>query len=168
MTPVRVLMSDIIAETAHVFGVTVEDLKGTDRTVKYVYPRHVCGYLGKRLTSLSYPQIGRALGGRDHSTIIHAYHRTEERAARDPEFAAYVDAVRIRVLTTRERAEQRRREAAAIKQEKMRQQMAQLEQFAREEAQRQAVATPMDDMEEISAAVAAYRAKGGSFVEVRA
>ena len=41
-------------------------------------------YLARRLTSLSYADIGRGLGHRDHTTIMHAERRLTERLAHDP------------------------------------------------------------------------------------
>lgn len=155
----RVLLADIIAEVAHVFRVPEAALKGRSRSRRIVKPRFVCCYLGHRLTYLSYPQIGALLGNRDHSSIIHGKKDAEYHIGRDPEFRAYVDAVRIRLLTTHQRTEQRLREAARRVREQ-------------EEAERieTEAANPIvpNDMDDLSNAVAAYRANGGSFVEVYA
>jgi len=40
-----------------------------------VFPRQVAMYLARELTDASLPQIGEEFGGRDHSTVIHAYER---------------------------------------------------------------------------------------------
>jgi chromosomal replication initiator protein len=42
-------------------------------------------YLARELTDQTLPAIGKAFGGRNHTTVMHAYKRTAERIARDPE-----------------------------------------------------------------------------------
>ncbi len=42
------------------------------RSKSVVIPRQIAMYLSKELTNLSYPEIGRNFGGKDHTTIIHA------------------------------------------------------------------------------------------------
>lgn len=54
------------------FGVSVKDIESDYRIREYVTPRHVAMYLAHKLTKMSFPQISRATGGRDHSTAIHA------------------------------------------------------------------------------------------------
>lgn len=176
----RLFASDIITEVSHVFGVPEAILKGPLRAQRYVRPRHACYYLAQHLTQLSYPMIGRALGGRDHSTIIHGVRQAENRLERDPEYQAYVDAVRIRLLDSRARAERRRLEALVVQRERIRlekeereRQKLELERQAREAAavagEAEAIAqAELDDMDELSRAVVAYRASGGTFYEVRA
>ena len=68
-------MAEIIAQVASYTGVTVQDIQGQSRKRKIVYPRHMVCYLAKKHTNLSYPQIGKLLGGRDHSTVIHGEYK---------------------------------------------------------------------------------------------
>jgi chromosomal replication initiator protein len=42
-------------------------------------------YLSRELTDATLPAIGRAFGGRNHTTVLHACRRAEERMAQDPE-----------------------------------------------------------------------------------
>lgn len=51
------------------------ELLGTSHTHEIVLPRHVAMYLVRRYTVHSLPQIGRRFGGRDHSSIHHAYNK---------------------------------------------------------------------------------------------
>jgi chromosomal replication initiator protein len=55
------------------FSLDVEQLKGKSRTRDLVHARQVGMYVCRELTDLSYPQIGKEFGGRDHTTVIHAY-----------------------------------------------------------------------------------------------
>ena len=54
-------------------------------------PRQVAMYLAKNLTSLSYPDIGRQFGGRDHTTVIHAVKRIESLQDSDAAIQEEVD-----------------------------------------------------------------------------
>ncbi len=63
----------IIEKTASMFGLAVDQLRGKSRTRDLVHARQVGMYVCRELTDLSYPQIGKEFGGRDHTTVIHAY-----------------------------------------------------------------------------------------------
>lgn len=63
-----------ILETSSVhFGFSLEDLCGPSRRRPLVMARQIAMYLFRDLTDYSYPAIGREFGGRDHTTVIHAY-----------------------------------------------------------------------------------------------
>lgn len=70
------------------FRLKPADLKSHRRTKVLVYPRHIAMYLAKRLTNLSFPEIGRQFGDKDHSTIIHAVAQIDARAKIDAELRA--------------------------------------------------------------------------------
>lgn len=78
---VRMIM-DAVCEH---FGVSRRDLLSARRTRTIVRPRQVVAFLGKELTNRSLPELGRLLGGRDHTTVIHAVRKVGELiAAGDP------------------------------------------------------------------------------------
>lgn len=62
----------ILDEAAGQFGFTVEDLKSKHRQRPLVTARQIAMYVMRELTELSYPNIAREFGGRDHTTVIHA------------------------------------------------------------------------------------------------
>ncbi len=68
----EITASQIMAETASFFGVTVEDLHGSSRSRVLVNARQIAMYLCRELTDLSLPKIGQQFGGRDHTTVMHA------------------------------------------------------------------------------------------------
>ncbi len=76
--PSRNLTIDAIqkATTKH-YGLRITDLKGSKRTRGVVIPRMLAMYLVRKHTDASYPEIGRAFGGRDHSTAINACRRID-------------------------------------------------------------------------------------------
>ncbi|MBC7255470.1 MAG: hypothetical protein H5T66_05135, partial [Chloroflexi bacterium] len=74
--PSRVISAEqIIAETAAYFGLRPEDILGRRRSREVALARQVAMYLTRELTSLSFPQIGEAFGGRDHTTILHGHEK---------------------------------------------------------------------------------------------
>lgn len=60
---------------AEYFNISVEDLKGKKRSKAISHPRAIAMYLSRILTEETYPRIGLEFGGKDHSTVIHAYEK---------------------------------------------------------------------------------------------
>ncbi len=73
--PRQITAAFITERTAEMFGLEVEQLRGKSRTRDLVHARQVGMYVCRSLTDLSYPQIGKEFGGRDHTTVIHAYEK---------------------------------------------------------------------------------------------
>jgi chromosomal replication initiator protein len=65
-------------EVAAYYRVTVADLKTKKRNKNVVLPRQVAMYLARKLTTHSLPEIGAAFGGKDHTTVLHAYKKVEK------------------------------------------------------------------------------------------
>ncbi len=65
----------ILDATSEYFSYTVEELIGRSRTRPLTTARHVGMYLFRELTDLSFPNIAKVFGGRDHTTVIHAVDR---------------------------------------------------------------------------------------------
>jgi len=82
-TPVRRTVDDIQVAVAEAFGITRQELVSTTRTARLAWPRQVGMYLARELTDQTLPAIGRAFGGRDHSTVMYACKRTSTRMAAD-------------------------------------------------------------------------------------
>jgi chromosomal replication initiator protein len=76
---------EIQQQTADAFGVSIEQLLSSSRAAPVTWPRQVAMYLARELTDQTLPAIGRAFGGRNHTTVMHACRRTAERIAQDPE-----------------------------------------------------------------------------------
>lgn len=104
MTAPRIFIADIVAHASEVFDVAITDIKGHRRLRYLVRPRMAVAYLAKQMTPLSFPRIGAALGGRDHSTIIHACREVPNFMARDAVYSAQVASLRARVLSEPGRA----------------------------------------------------------------
>ncbi|MFO0723769.1 MAG: chromosomal replication initiator protein DnaA [Myxococcota bacterium] len=94
----RALTCEVIVKTvAQVFDVKVADLKSTKRARNIALPRQVAMYLCRKHTTASYPEIGQALGGKDHTTALNAFQRISERLA-DPEVKGRVDEIERQLL----------------------------------------------------------------------
>jgi chromosomal replication initiator protein len=81
----RVTMDSIQKAVAEHFQIKPNQLKEKSNTKKIVYPRQVAMYLIKELTSASLPEIGRAFGGKHHTTVIHSIAKIEKERHIDPE-----------------------------------------------------------------------------------
>jgi chromosomal replication initiator protein len=77
-------LKHLTALAARFFGVTQAAITSKSRRTSLVEARNVIVHLARRTTDLSYADIGRALGGRDHTTIMHADRRLAERLTTDP------------------------------------------------------------------------------------
>ena len=65
----------IQAEVGKFYNVSVNEMKGTRRVQNIVLARQVAMYLAREMTDNSLPRIGREFGGKDHTTVIHAYEK---------------------------------------------------------------------------------------------
>ncbi|HOW91323.1 MAG TPA: helix-turn-helix domain-containing protein, partial [Anaerolineaceae bacterium] len=73
-----------------------EKLMGRDRSREAALPRQVVMYLLRQEANVSLPQIGEAMGGRDHTTVMYACEKVADMLERD-------DRLRRQVLQIRER-----------------------------------------------------------------
>lgn len=84
------LVTEVVSDY---FGLTPREIVSFRRGQEVTWPRHVTVGLLARLTSYSMPRIARALGGRDHTTILNSRRRFEERIGTDPDAARQVDEI---------------------------------------------------------------------------
>lgn len=76
------------------FGVTHGDMISARRQKDIIPPRQVAMYLCKALTPSTFPAIGRAFGGRDHTTALHGFRKIERLILTDADLAATVAKIR--------------------------------------------------------------------------
>ena len=72
-----VTAATILKATSDVFNFTSEQITGGSRRRPLVDARQIAMYVTRNMTDLSYPEIGRAFGNRDHTTVIHAVRKIE-------------------------------------------------------------------------------------------
>jgi chromosomal replication initiator protein len=84
-------VEQVLAATASLYGVTATELIARDRRPTVARARKVAIYLARELTDKSLPEIGRRLGGRDHSTILAAVRSLAGDIERDSDLAKAVE-----------------------------------------------------------------------------
>ncbi|OQY44228.1 MAG: hypothetical protein B6242_13120 [Anaerolineaceae bacterium 4572_78] len=77
--PISITIEQIIKVIVNYYDLSVDDIKSSKRNKKISVPRQIIMYLARTELKLSFPQIGESLGGRDHTTILHGYHKIEDR-----------------------------------------------------------------------------------------
>lgn len=73
--PIRLIVEDIQRAVAMHYGIMRSDISGRQRTADIARPRQMAIYLIKTLTSLSFSEIGKYFGGRDHTTVLHSFNK---------------------------------------------------------------------------------------------
>ncbi|MDI9476348.1 MAG: chromosomal replication initiator protein DnaA [Natronincolaceae bacterium] len=90
----RELNVDLIKETVSAqFNIKMEDFNSKKRTRAIAYPRQIAMYLCRELTDLSLPKIGEEFGGRDHTTVIHAYDKITNDIENDTGFKEKIETI---------------------------------------------------------------------------
>jgi chromosomal replication initiator protein len=84
-------IDDIVGSVCERFGISADDLNGQSRRREFVVPRQVAMYMAQKYTRMPASRIGKLVGGRDHSTVIHSCHNVEKRISADAEFATMLD-----------------------------------------------------------------------------
>jgi chromosomal replication initiator protein len=90
-------LSEIVDATAQEFGVERDSLLARDRRPDVAMARQVAMYVARELTEHSLPEIGRGIGGRNHSTVLHAVNRVGAALRTDPAVRTAVDNLRRRL-----------------------------------------------------------------------
>jgi chromosomal replication initiator protein len=89
VTPERIALA-----VAHYYDVDLDSLRGQKRDRAIVVPRQIAMYLMREETDVSLLRIGAELGGRDHSTVLHACRKIDQEAARNEDLRRELAAVR--------------------------------------------------------------------------
>lgn len=79
----RITIDLILSSVAEFTGVSVTEIMGDKRTRAIVESRHLAMYLARELTDASLPKIGERIGGRDHTTVLHAVEKITKLMQRD-------------------------------------------------------------------------------------
>ena len=95
--PKEITPSLIIEVVAEQFGVSPEDITSKKRNSEFVQPRQVVLYLCRKLTDTSYVNIGKLLGKKDHTTIIHGVNKIEDELESNQELAYKVETIKKKI-----------------------------------------------------------------------
>jgi chromosomal replication initiator protein len=88
----RAVPAEILKTVASHYGLRVSDMKARTNAKPVAFPRQVAMYLCRKLTDLSYPEIGRLFNDKHHSTVMHSVEKIERMIEDDADFRRVVDA----------------------------------------------------------------------------
>ncbi len=95
--------SSVVSTVARAFGLSMDQMLGRDRSREVALPRQVAMYLLREEANVSLPQIGLALGGRDHTTVMYAIEKVSDLIERDDRLRRQINQIR-ETLYGRQRA----------------------------------------------------------------
>lgn len=91
----NVLSSTLVMQVvAKFFDLPVTDLTSDKRSTKIAYPRQIAMYLCREVADMSFPAIGKDFGGRDHSTVLHAYSKIQDEYENNPDTKDLIDDIK--------------------------------------------------------------------------
>jgi chromosomal replication initiator protein len=89
------IIQRVVAEEYNLYS---NDLKGKKRTATIVFPRQLAMYIIREITEFSTTEIGQAFGGRDHTTVMHACQKIEERIRSDPGLNTRIESLKRKII----------------------------------------------------------------------
>jgi len=97
-----VSVADIQRAVCSHFRLSSNELLSKDRHKSVAFARQVAMYLCRQRLKCSFPELGRAFGNRDHTTVMSAVRRIEAQALKDPQVKAHLEAIEHRLATAGE------------------------------------------------------------------
>ena len=94
----KITVENIIERTADNFGLEPEAVLSKKRTQEIALTRQVAMYLCRILTDLSLPKIGEIFGGRDHTTVLHAFKKIDTLVSGDADFKNRVELIKNSIV----------------------------------------------------------------------
>lgn len=88
----------IIKEVCKYYQTDPNAITGKNRSKDTVLPRQVAMYLIREITSLSYPDIGKHFGNRDHTTVMHAVNKVDSQMKQQDDFRSVIKDIRNNIL----------------------------------------------------------------------
>ncbi|WP_368653500.1 chromosomal replication initiator protein DnaA [Ornithinibacillus sp. 4-3] len=89
--PKSITVADIQEVVSQKYNIKLEDFAARKRTRSIAFPRQIAMYLSRQLTDLSLPKIGEEFGGRDHTTVIHAFEKISEMMEKETDFEKEIE-----------------------------------------------------------------------------
>lgn len=97
----KAITSRCILETvASFYNIKLEDIITKNRKKEIAWPRQIAMYLMRDEIKTSYPTIGQEIGGRDHTTAIHAYEKVSKEIEKDINLRQEIDLIRQKLYTS--------------------------------------------------------------------
>jgi chromosomal replication initiator protein len=94
----HITVDTVIKAVAGYYGVKPQDIKSPRRHKSVAGPRAVAMYLARQHTKDSYPDLGRAFGGKHHTTVISAVEKVAERVKDDPSLRGEIHAIEATLI----------------------------------------------------------------------
>ncbi|MBQ8469790.1 MAG: chromosomal replication initiator protein DnaA, partial [Clostridia bacterium] len=91
--PVPVTIDKILNEVARTYGTTVENITSEKRNSNITQARKAAIYIVREITGLSYEEIGKAFGGKHHSTVMYNYEQAEKEMQKDPTVRSTIQSI---------------------------------------------------------------------------
>ena len=88
-----ITIEQVQRKVCDVFAVKLSDLKAKNRTKAVAFPRQVAMYVARQLTHASLAEVGRAFGGKDHTTVLHAVAKITGLIQDDPKLRKTIDSL---------------------------------------------------------------------------
>jgi len=98
--PELMSVEDIQRAVCNHFRLSNSDLLSKDRHKSVAFARQVAMYLCRQRLKCSFPELGRAFGNRDHTTVMSAVRRVEALRQRDPQVNAHLEAIEQRLASS--------------------------------------------------------------------
>lgn len=90
-------IEEIQTQVGKFYDVTVKEIKATKRTQDIVLARQVAMFLAREMTDNSLPKIGKEFGGRDHSTVLHAYNKIKNMISQDEGLRIEIETIKNKI-----------------------------------------------------------------------
>lgn len=98
----RILTLDRIKKVvSDYYNIKLSDLIGKKRIKGFTVPRQVAMYLCRKHMHASFPEIGQGFGGKDHSTVIHAFNKIEDKISLDPTLKSDISSLEKRLSVSK-------------------------------------------------------------------
>src|SRR6266849_11098176 len=97
--PELMSVEDIQRAVCGHFRLSNSDLLSKDRHKSVAFARQVAMYLCRQRLKCSFPELGRAFGNRDHTTVMSAVRKIESQRDRDPDVRAHLEAIERKLAT---------------------------------------------------------------------
>lgn len=88
---------DLINEVARFYDITIDEITGQSREKKLSFPRQIIMFLLRNELKMSFPAIGNELGGRDHTTAMHAHNKIGNEVENDPKLRQEIEMIKQRL-----------------------------------------------------------------------
>jgi chromosomal replication initiator protein len=86
-----ITIDEIQQEICRFYKIRIDDLLGKKKNKSIALPRQIAMYLCREMTSNTYPHIGKAFGGRDHTTVMHACDKVTKMMEKEKQFQTMIE-----------------------------------------------------------------------------